>query len=65
MLYRRLPASRERLATGVSSEARATEGLVRDRARNVPQPSAGLSPLAEQLIDLGLANPTSQIFEGG
>lgn len=63
LLYRRLPASREHLAAGVSSEARATEGLVRDRALNVPQPSAELSPLAEQLIDLGLANPTSQIFE--
>ncbi len=63
LLYRRLPASRERLAAGVSSEARATEGLVRDRARNVPQSSAGLSPIAEQLIELGLANPTSQIFE--
>ncbi len=63
MLYRSLPASRERLATGVSSEARATESIVRDRARDVPQPSTGLSPLAEQLIDLGLASPTSQIFE--
>ncbi len=63
LIYRRLPASRERLATGVSSEARVTEGLVRDRARNVPQPSAGLSPIAEQLIELGLASPTSQIFE--
>ena len=53
MLYRSLPASRERLATGVSSEARATESVVRDRARDVPQPSTGLSTLAEQLIDLG------------
>ncbi len=63
MLYRSLPASRERLATGVSSEARATEGVVRDRARDVPQPSTGISPLAEQLIDLGIASPSSQIFE--
>ena len=63
MLYRSLPASRERLATGVSSEARATEGVVRDRARDVPRPSTGLSPLAEQLIDLGIASPFSQIFE--
>ncbi len=63
LLYRSLPDSRERLATGVSLEARATESVVRDRARDVPQPSIGLSPLAEQLIDLGLASPTSQIFE--
>ena len=63
MLYRRLPASRERLATGISSEARATESVVRARVRDVPQPSTGLSPLAEQLIDLGVASPTSQVFE--
>ena len=63
MLYRRLPASRERLSTGVSSEARATEGLVRDRARHVPRPSTLLSPLAEQLIELGLASSTSSLFK--
>ena len=37
MLYRRLPAARERLATGVSSEARSTESVVRERARQVPR----------------------------
>ncbi len=63
MLYRSLPASRERLATGVSSEARATESVVRNRARDVPQPSTGLSPLAEQLLKWGLADSTSQVFE--
>ena len=63
MLYRRLPASREHLATGISSEARATEGLVRDRAREVPQPSVELSSIAQELIRVGIASPTSQIFE--
>ena len=63
MLYRRLPSSRERLATGVSSEARATEGLVRDRARQVPRPSIGLPVIAEQLIELGIASRTLQVFE--
>lgn len=63
MLYRRLPASRERLAAGVSSEARATENLVRDRARHVPRPSTGLPRIAEELIKVGIASPTSQIFE--
>ncbi len=63
MLYRRLPSSRERLAAGVSLEARATEGLVRERARQVPRPSTGLSIIAEQLIDLGIASSTSQVFE--
>ena len=63
MLYRRLPASRERLAAGVSTEARATESVVRERARYVPRPSTGLSPLAEQLIDLGIASSTSPLFK--
>ena len=63
MLYRRLPAAREHLAAGVSSEARATESMVRERARHVPQPSTRLSPLAQQLIDSGIASPTSQVFE--
>ena len=63
MLYRRLPSSRERLAAGVSSEARATEGLVRERARQVPRPSTVLPPIAEQLIELGIASRTSQVFE--
>ena len=63
MLYRRLPASRERLAAGVSTEARATEGVVRERAKYLPRPSTGLSPLAEQLIELGLADSTLSLFE--
>ena len=63
MLYRGLPVSRQRLATGVSSEARTTEGLVRERAHRVPRPAADLSPIARQLIDLGIASPTSPLFE--
>jgi len=63
MLYRRLPASRERLAAGVSSEARDTEGVVRERAQYMPRSPTGLSPLAEQLIELGLASRTSPLFE--
>ena len=63
MIYRRLPASRERLAAGVSTEARATESVVRKRAKDMPQPSTGLSPLAEQLIELGLADSTLSLFE--
>ena len=63
MLYRRLPAARGRLAAGVASEARATEGVVRERARQVPQPSASLSPLAEQLIELGIASRGSRMFK--
>ncbi len=63
MLYRRLPASREPLAAGVSTEARATEGVVRERAKYVPRPSTGLSPLAEQLIASGIASSTLSLFE--
>lgn len=63
MLYRRLPSSRERLAAGVSSEARSTESVVRERARQVPRPSIGLPAIAEQLIELGIASRTAQVFE--
>ena len=63
MLYRRLPASRGRLAAGVSSEARTAEGLLRERARRVPTPIAHLSQLAQQLIDLGLVTRESAVFE--
>ena len=63
MLYRRLPAARGRLAAGLASEARATEGVVRERARQVPETSASLSTLAEQLIELGIASRGSRIFK--
>lgn len=43
MLYRRLPAARGRLAAGLASEARATEGIVRERARQVPETSVSTS----------------------
>ena len=62
MLYRRLPSSRERLAAGVSLETRATEDLWRDRAGHVPQPSTELPAIATQLIELGIASPTTQVF---
>lgn len=63
LLYRSFPHSRERLATGVSAEARSTERVVRDRAQQVPRSPADLSPLAQQLIQLGLASPASPLFE--
>ena len=63
MLYRKLPAARERLAAGVSLEARATESVLRERSRHVPQPSIGLPEIAEQLIELGIASRTSQVFQ--
>ena len=63
MLYRRLPVSRGRLAAGVSSEARVTESMMRERARHVPQPATGFSEITKQLIELGIvASPDSQVF---
>ena len=63
MLYRRLPVSRHQLAAGVSSEARAAEGMVRERAKQAPRPAANLSPIAQQLIELGIASETAPLFE--
>ena len=62
MLYRRLPSSRQHLATGVTSEVRTAESRVRDRARSVPRPTA-LPTIAVQLLELGLARHTSQLFQ--
>lgn len=63
MLYRRLPVSRQQLAAGVSSEARTAEGVVRERAKQAPRPVADLSPIARQLIELGIASETAPLFE--
>ena len=63
MLYRQLPVSRQRLAEGVSSEARTAEGVVRDRAQDTPRPAAALPPLGQQLIELGIASETAPLFE--
>lgn len=63
MLYRRLPVSRHQLAAGVSSEARAAEGMVRERAKHALRPAANLSPIAQQLIELGIASETAPLFE--
>ncbi len=63
LLYRSFPYSRERLAAGVSAEARSTEHVVRDRAQQVPRSPADLSTLAQQLIELGLASPAAPLFE--
>ena len=63
MLYRRLPAARERLAAGVSREARTVEGTVRVRARTMPRPSREMSEIARQLVDLGVASRNTTLFE--
>ncbi|MDE0270722.1 MAG: hypothetical protein OXP11_05895 [Gammaproteobacteria bacterium] len=62
MFYRRLPAAREGLAAGVSSEARVAEERLRYRAQRMPRPSKELPPIAQQLIDLGIARSQSSWF---
>lgn len=63
MIYRTLPFARGTLATGIASEARATEGEIRERARSIPQYTTGLSALAQQLIDLGLVPANRNLFQ--
>ena len=63
MLYRSLPFSRGTLATGIASEARAAEGKIREQARSMPQYTIGISPLAQQLIDLDLVPDSRPLFE--
>lgn len=62
MLYRNLSAGRERIAAGVSGEARAVESLVRERAQRAPTPRHH-SALAEQLIAAGIADPSFALFQ--
>lgn len=63
MLYRYLSVSRARIVGGVNDEARATEDLIRLRAKSVPRPQRMQSQLARKLIDAGLANGDMDIFE--
>ena len=63
MLYRRLPAAREGLAAGVSSEARAAEEFLRHHARSVPRTSTKLPSIARQLVELGIASSQSSLFD--
>lgn len=63
LLYRHLTASRGRLAGGVSSEARAVEGMIRIRARNVPRRKSQNTLLAEKLIAAGIGLGSEPIFE--
>jgi hypothetical protein len=62
-LYRTLPSSRYRLASGLSSEARSVEQELRSRSTEIGD--VELSPIAQQLISLGLAaQDTSKLEEG-
>lgn len=63
MLYRYLSVSRARIVGGINDEARATEELIRVRARSVPRPQQMQSQLAQKLIDAGLAGGNIEIFE--
>lgn len=63
LLYRYLTASRSRLAGGVSSEARAAEGTIRIRARNVLRRESQNTLLAEKLIAAGIVLQPEPIFE--
>lgn len=61
-LYRHLSAGRQRIAAGISSEARVAESAVRERARSAPRAS-GRSALADQLIAAGIAEQSTQLFD--
>lgn len=63
MLYRHLTVSRARIVGGINDEARATEELIRLRAKSVPRPQEMRTLLAEKLIAAGQANGAIEIFE--
>lgn len=61
-LYRVLPLSRARIAAGLSGEARATELALRARGRETRRPTHAYSQLAQKLIEAGLADDYSPLF---
>jgi len=63
LLYRHLTVTRTRLARGVASEARFVEGTIRLRARAVPQGVQAPTLLAQRLIEAGLTNNPTAIFD--
>jgi hypothetical protein len=63
LLYRHLTVTRTRLAKGVASEARFVEGTIRLRARAVPRGAQAHSQLAQRLIEAGLTNNPTAIFD--
>lgn len=63
LLYRVLTASRARLVSGISAEARAAEDSLRHRRRH-PRTHRLASKLAEQLIAAGLHNGEMPAFAG-
>lgn len=62
LLYRVLAYGRERLVSGVSGEARATEEIVRERSRAKPPRIA--TQLAHALVTAGLHHGQLPIFDG-
>lgn len=63
LLYRHLAVSRTRFASGVASEARFVEGSIRLRARTVPRSVKATGLLAQKLIEAGLTNNPTAIFD--
>ena len=61
-LYRVLPASRPRIGAGLGAEAMAYEQAIRERG-NRPQIRRPVSPIHQQLIDLGIIEKFGVVFE--
>lgn len=62
LLYRWLSVSRGRIASGISSEARASEELIRSRSRAAPIAKQGTA-IAEAFMKAGLGDLEAPIFE--
>ena len=61
-LYRVLPASRPRIGAGLGAEAMAYEKTIRERGGR-PQIRRPISPIHQQLIDLGIIEKFGVVFE--
>ncbi|MES2298967.1 MAG: hypothetical protein V4582_18115 [Pseudomonadota bacterium] len=63
LLYRHLSSSRNRISGGIAGEARAAEHIIRLRAQSVPNQKDAKYILAEKLIEAGIRNSNSPVFE--
>ncbi|MEY2167680.1 MULTISPECIES: hypothetical protein [unclassified Rhodanobacter] len=62
MLYRHLSPGREKITAGLATEARHFERQLRERSKTVPV-ARGLSQLASQLVELGIAPSEGGVFD--
>ncbi len=63
LLYRHLSVSRSRIIGGIADEARFAESTIRGRAQTTPKQKIARTNLAQKLIDAGIGDIQTDLFE--